>query len=77
VDLTPEQGACLASFEVLIKNVEGGDGEQDTIHKFKVWDKVRALEMLAKHFKLVTDHVEVEGSWDALAARLASARSQG
>lgn len=59
-ELTPEQGACLASFEVVIKNAEAGDGITDVIHKFKLWDKTKALEMLAKHFALLTDVVRVE-----------------
>lgn len=58
--LTAEQGAALASFEVLIKNAEAGDGKQDLVHKLKLWDKVRALELLAKHFRLLVDRVEVE-----------------
>ena len=58
-DLTAEQGACLASFEVIIKNAKAGDNQTDTIHKIKLWDKVRSLEMLAKHFKLLVDQIEV------------------
>src|SRR3990167_4255979 len=69
-DLTAEQGACLSGFEVIIKNAEAGDGVTDTVHKFKVWDKTRALEMLAKHFKLLTDVVQVETA-DASLAELA------
>ena len=66
-DLTAEQGACLSGFEVIIKNAEAGDGITDTVHKFKVWDKTRALEMLARHFKLLTDVVQVESSEASLA----------
>ena len=60
-ELTEEQGACLAGFEVLIKNAKAGDGVTDLIHKIKLWDKVRALEMLAKHFALLVDGVEYTG----------------
>ena len=59
-ELTAEQGAALASFEVLIKNAEAGDRKQDVVHKLKLWDKVRALELLAKYFKLLVDRVQVE-----------------
>lgn len=59
--LTVEQASALAGFEVLIKNAKAGDGEQDTIHKFKFWDKTRALELLAKHFGLLTQKIEVSG----------------
>jgi len=56
--LTADQGAALASFEVIKKNAEAGDGIVDTVHKFKVWDKPRALEMLAKHFGLLVEKLE-------------------
>jgi phage terminase small subunit len=61
-DLTPEQAACIASVEVLIKNAKAGDGVTDTIHKIKLWDKTRALESLAKHFGLLTEKIEHSGS---------------
>ncbi len=61
-DLTPEQGSALASFEVIKKNAEAGDGVIDTVHKFKVWDKTRALESLAKHFGLLIDKQEHSGT---------------
>jgi len=60
-DLTAEQGSQLAGFEVLIKNAKAGDGVQDTIHKFRLWDKTRALEALAKHFGLLVERVEMQG----------------
>lgn len=60
-DLTAEQGSALAGLEVIIKNAEAGDGVTDRVHKFKVWDKTRALESLAKHFGLLTDRVDHSG----------------
>ncbi len=75
--LTAEQGACLASFEVLIKNVAANDDHTDTIHKFKLWDKVRALELLAKHFSLLIEKIEIKTtSADARVARLVAARKR-
>lgn len=75
--LTAEQGAALAGFEVLIKNIAAGDGVTDTIHKFKLWDKVKALELLAKHFELLVDRVKVDDtSADARIARLVAARKR-
>lgn len=59
--LTPEQGSQLASFEVIKKNAAAGDGLIDTVHKFKVWDKTKALEMLCKYFGLLTEKVEHSG----------------
>jgi hypothetical protein len=42
----------------------------------KLWDKMRALEALAKHFGLVTERLEVSG-WDKLSAQLNHARTVG
>ena len=60
-DLTAEQGSALAGFEVLIKNAKAGDGVTDTIHKFKLWDKPRVLEMFCKHFGLLEERVQHGG----------------
>lgn len=76
-ELTAEQGAALAGFEVLIKNAKAGDGVTDTIHKFKLWDKVHSLELLAKHFALLVERVDVKTiSADARVARLVAARKR-
>lgn len=61
-DLTDEQAAAIASIEVLTKNVSGADGHTDTIHKIKCWDKTKSLELLAKHFALLTERVEHGGT---------------
>jgi phage terminase small subunit len=61
-DLTPEQGSALAGFEVLIKNAKAGDGQTDTIHKFKLWDKPRVLELFCKHFGLLEERVQHAGN---------------
>lgn len=60
-ELTAEQGSALAGFEAIIKNAQAGDGQTDTVHKIKFWDKTRALEALAKHFGLLTERVEHSG----------------
>jgi phage terminase small subunit len=74
-DLTPEQGAALQSFEVIKKNAQAGDGVIDTVHKIRLWDKTRALELLAKHFALLVERVQVSGDADLL-ARLTAARKR-
>jgi len=75
--LTAEQGACLAGFEVLKRNLFPDDGHTDTIHKFKLWDKVKALELLAKHFALLVEKIELKDtSADARVARLVAARKR-
>ena len=59
--LTDEQAASLASVEVIIKNAKAGDNQTDTVHKIRVWDKPKALEMLAKRFGLLIERVQHEG----------------
>ena len=59
--LTAEQGSALSGVEVIIKNAKAGDGQTDTIHKIRCWDKTRALEMLGKYFGLLKEHVQHEG----------------
>jgi phage terminase small subunit len=60
--LTADQGAALGGFEVIKKNAQAGDGVVDTVHKIKLWDKVRALDSLAKHFGLLTEQVKHSGT---------------
>lgn len=69
--LTAEQGSQLASMEVIIKNAEAGDGVTDRVHKFKTYDKSRALEMLAKHYALLVERVQVEDAEGQIAKLLA------
>lgn len=60
-ELNDDESALLASVEVLKKNLFAGDKKVDTIHKLKVWDKLKALEMLAKHFGILQERVEHHG----------------
>ena len=62
----------MAGLETVVKNAAGGDNHTDTVLKIRLWDKLRALELLMKHFRLVTDLHEhkvmsledlVAGSW--------------
>lgn len=61
-ELTPDDAACIAGLEVIIKNAEAGDGHTDKVHKIKVWDKSKNLEMLGKHFGLFAEKLELSGS---------------
>lgn len=56
-ELSAEDAACIAGLEVVIKNAKAGDGVTDTVHKIKIWDKTRTLEMLGKHFALLVERV--------------------
>ena len=71
--LEHDHSAAIASFEVLKKNAEAGDGKIDVIHKARLWDKIKALELIGKHLRLFDDHVQVSGSVD-LVTTLQSAR---
>jgi len=78
---SPEQlaggvGSCIASLEVVKRNLIAGDGEVDQIHKVRVWDKVEALKTLAKHFKLLVERVEVDVKDSELVARLLAGRKR-
>jgi phage terminase small subunit len=73
--LTVEQGAGLAGWEVLIKNAKAGDGVTDTIHKVKLGEKVRALEALGKHHRLFVERIEIVDP-DGRVKRLQAARKR-
>lgn len=72
---TEEMGSQVAATETIIKNARAGDGVTDEVLKLKTHDKVRVLEMLGKHFKLLTDVVQVIDA-DKLNARLLKGRAQ-
>lgn len=53
--LTEEQAALIAGFEIIKKNAEAGDGHMDVVHKVRLKDASRYVEMAAKHFRLLGD----------------------
>lgn len=73
--MTPEDRAAIAGVEVIIKNAEAGDGKTDKVHKIKLCDKVRVLEMLGKHYKLLSDTINVTAD-DALIDKLMAGRKR-
>lgn len=60
-DLTRAQAAAIASIDVLRTNTRSGDGKTEELIRYKVHDKPKALDMLAKHFSLLTDRIEHSG----------------
>lgn len=60
-DWTTDEAACLEGFEVIVKNAAAGDGHMDLVHKVKLTGKLGALEVLAKHFGLLVNRVDVTG----------------
>lgn len=59
--MTREQAAAIASLEVIKKNAEAGDGKTDVVHKIRVWDRVKSLEILADYFGLFKQQLEHSG----------------
>src|SRR5262249_5127649 len=59
---TADEAALLEGFEVVVRNVAGGDGDQDIIPKVHLAKKLPALELLMRHFGLLKDRVEVEAT---------------
>lgn len=60
-DWDAEQGAAIQQCEVVSGNLDKGDGKRDRLTKLKTWDKVKALELLAKHFSLTVEKTEITG----------------
>jgi phage terminase small subunit len=58
---TPEDAAAVAQCEVIVGNADAGDRRRDRVVRVKAWDKTKALELLARHFALLTDKAEVSG----------------
>lgn len=62
-EIPPAARAAIAGIEVVRANLNPSDGKRDDdyIHKVKLIQKTSALEMLAKHFALLTEKVEHSG----------------
>jgi hypothetical protein len=73
-ELPDEIARCIASYDVVTQNVNGGDDHQDTVIKVRWYDKTKALELFARHFKWV-DPNDRESGLDVLVQRLQQARS--
>ena len=48
-ELPDDLAACIASIEVVKRNLTSGDGKQEFVYKIKLWNKVQALELLGRH----------------------------
>jgi hypothetical protein len=65
--------SLIAGFDVVVKNMAGGDGHTDTVIKVRLKDQARFVELAMKHLGLLTERVELSGSL-GLVARLQEAR---
>ncbi len=61
VDLTEEEAWCIAGVEIIVKNAEAGDGHTDTVHKIKLVDRGRYVELAAKHQGMLKDKLTLDG----------------
>lgn len=57
--LDDDTAPMIAGLEVIIKNAEAGDGHTDRVHKIRIVDQVKPLEILARHFGLLVETAPV------------------
>jgi len=69
-----ETAAAIAGMDIV--TVSAGEGMVEHVAKIKRTDRLRALDMLARHHALYNDKLEVTGL-DGLADRLARAAKRG
>jgi phage terminase small subunit len=58
-DMPERAKAALADHDLVTGNLDAGDGQRDKIVKIRKWSKTEALRDLAKHFRLLDEHVDV------------------
>jgi hypothetical protein len=75
-DMDPETRACIASVKVRTENLTSGDDAQDQTVEIKLWNKLDALALCAKHFGWVTDKHEQHVVIDELLSRLDHGRQR-
>lgn len=69
-------GLALSGLEVIIKNAQAGDGVTDTVHKLRLVDRTRVLDMVHRiNGSYAADKLEVTDG-DQVAARLNAARKR-
>lgn len=73
-DMDADTRACIASVKVKVENLTAGDSKQDTTVEIKLWDKVKALEMCAKHFRWIEDKTVLQVNVGELEERLRAAQ---
>jgi phage terminase small subunit len=62
-DLSEEERSALASVKVVTRPVVGGEnGDVEYVQEIKAWDKVRALETLARHLGMLLDRTRHDGT---------------
>ena len=72
---TATQSAQVSRVETIIKNAKAGDGHTDTVLKLAFWSKEKALDMLGRHFGVLTEQINVTVAAD-LSRRLRAGRER-
>lgn len=79
-EMTPRARRTIDGIEVARANLDPTDGKRspEFLFKIKHFPKAKATELLAKHFRLVTDIVEHKDpiDWDKRVARMRAARQR-
>jgi phage terminase small subunit len=55
-DLSDDEAAALVSIDIVHEHANGCDDHLETVIRVRLHDKIRALDMLAKHFALLKKH---------------------
>jgi phage terminase small subunit len=74
-DIPLEVRVCIASIKTTKKNLTAGDGAQEDVVEVKLWDKPKALQLLAQHFALLVNRVELTDT-TGLLDKVARARAR-
>lgn len=59
-----EMQGVVSSVETVRRNMTSGDGATEEVIKLRLWDKVKALDTLAKHFGLVRETHDINVTID-------------
>jgi hypothetical protein len=74
-ELSEAEAWAIAGFDIVRRNLEGGDGHTDTIVKIRLVDRGKYVELAAKHQGMLTEKVEISGD-DALIQALYAGRAR-
>ena len=74
-DIPPEARACIASIKTTKQNLTAGDDAQEDVVEVKLWDKPKALQLLAQHFALLIQRIELTDE-QGLLDKIAKARAR-
>ena len=62
-DWPPALRQAIKRIEPRLANVDPGDGAADKVLRLELHDKIKPLELLAKHLNLLTERVDMNGEF--------------